>query len=181
MSDAETTDIESRLAQALAYIKKLEACSDTELVERMRGRKEKFLLEIDGLSDAQVAFSPGEGQWCVNQVCLHMQDALGVVNDEIRDLANGIATQDTTGEKVMGRLADDTGDFALTTQALMATLNTAIKVIEDLPEEPNTSFQTAHPLFGMLNYRQWITFNIMHAAIHFRQIQRLKGSPGFPG
>lgn len=181
MSDSKTTDIESRIAQALAYIKKLEASANSELVERMRGTKEKFLAEIAGLSDAQVAFSPGEGQWSMNQVCLHMQDALGFVNNGIGDLARGIATRDTTGEKIMGQLAKDPGDFALTTQALTATLDDAVDVIVALPQEPNTTLQAPHPLFGMLNYRQWIAFNLMHAVIHVRQIQRIKDSPGYPG
>ena len=180
MSDGETAKMEKRVAQGLTYIQKLEACSDTELVERMRGTKEKFLVEIDGLSDAQTAFSPGEGQWSVNQVCLHMLDALALVADAICDLAKGIESPDTTGEEVMGQLADDPGNFALTTQALTATLDQAIAVIVNLPEEPNSILRAPHPIFGMLNYREWIAFNLMHAGVHIRQIQRIKGSPGYP-
>ena len=180
MSDTETAKMEERVAQGLAYIQKLEACPNDELVERMRGTKDKFLAEIDGLSEMQIAFSPGEGQWCVNQVCLHMQDALALVADAICDLAKGNEFPDTTGEEVMGQLADDPGDFALTAKALSATLDKTIAVIMDLPAEPNATLQAPHPLFGMLNYREWIAFNIMHAVVHIRQIQRIKGSPGFP-
>ena len=181
MSDTDTTYMEKRVAQGLAYIQKLEACPNDELLERMRDTKDKFLAELEGLSSAHVLFSPGDGKWCVKQVCLHMQDALGLVADTLRDLAKGIEYPGTTGEEVMGQLADDPGDFTLTTQALTATLDKAIEVIADLPGKPNATLQAPHPIFGMLNYREWIAFNIMHAVVHIRQIHRIKGSPGFPG
>ena len=44
MSDNQTTDTEKRIAQGNAYIQKLEANSDSELVARMRGAKDKFLV-----------------------------------------------------------------------------------------------------------------------------------------
>ena len=48
--------------------------------------------------------------------------------------------------------------------------------------EKAVDFETTapHPFFGPLNCKGWILFNVMHANVHVRQMQRIKNSEGYP-
>ena len=138
-----------------------------------------LLGELDGLSDEQLDFSPGEGEWTVREVCRHVAQAVPRVTEAVGKLAGGTALPDVdTG--VIAQMIDDPGDFATLRNRVSTALEDCAESVDRLAENPDLSSRSAHPFFGPLNCRGWVALNIMHAKVHLRQIQRIKASPGYP-
>lgn len=168
-----------RLARATAWIKSTAEKPDDRILEKAHQARDAFLAELDGLSDAQLDFSPGEGEWSVREVCRHVAQAVQQVNSAVGALAGGTPLPDVDPGTI-SRMIDDPGEFGVLKNKVAAALGACADSVSVLADSPNLSLRTAHPFFGPLNCREWIAFNVMHANVHVKQVQRIKGSPGYP-
>ena len=169
-----------RLARGTAWIKSTAEKPDDKILNKARQARDAFLAELDGLSDVQLDFSPGEGEWSVREVCRHVAQAVRQVNSAVGVLAGGTTLPDVD-PGMTSRMIDDPGEFGVLKNEVAAALEACADSVSILAESPNLSLRTPHPFFGPLNCREWIAFNVMHANVHARQVQRIKGSPGYPG
>ena len=168
-----------RLAIATTWIKSTADKSDDKILEKAHQARDAFLAELDGLSDAQLDFSPGEGEWSVREVCRHVAQAVPQVNKAVGLLAGGTPLPDVD-PGVISQMIDDPGEFEALKNEVAAALEACTDSVSVLAGDPDLSLRSAHPFFGPLNCREWVAFNIMHANVHVRQVQRVKGSPGYP-
>lgn len=170
---------QERIAQASAWIAKTKDEPAADLLSRTRHMRQKFLAELDGLSEAQRTFSPGEGQWCVEEVCRHMSNALRAVSRAIESLAAGRKLPDI-GPEGLGILDPHPGSFDAVRRGVEEGFDASEKAAERLASDADLSVTLKHPVFGPLNCREWLAFNLMHVNVHVNQIRRIKGSPGYP-
>ncbi len=168
-----------RIVLGKAWIKSTAGEWNEEVREKARQIFVALLGELDGLSDEQLDFSPGEGEWTVREVCRHVAQAVPQVTKAVGKLADGTALPDVDS-RAIARMIDDPGDFATLRNRVSTALEDCAESVDRLAENPDLSLRSAHPFFGSLNCRGWVAFNIMHANLHRRQIQRIKASPGYP-
>jgi hypothetical protein len=165
---------EERLQKARAWIDEHTNDAPGQLAAMMRASGEEFLGEVSPLSEAEIVYSPGEGQWCVREVCLHVIDAIGKVGGLVPILASGTAPD--WPKPRPGVLAKDPGDFNQVLAALQKTFETATNASESLDGSPDTTALYEHPYFGPLNSRQWMAFNVLHTKAHIGQVKRVKAA-----
>lgn len=168
-----------RIAAATAVIEQTENASADEIGKLLSGACTNFLAELDALSDSQAAFSPGEGEWSVNEVCRHMSHAVRNTALGIVALAQGMGPKEKKPVR-MGVLDPDPGSFDAARQGVEEAFGACAKAIHALEEEPDLKETILHPYFGELNCRKLASFNLLHINIHVAQLQRIKSSESFP-
>ena len=168
-----------RIAAATAVIEQTENASADEIGKLLSGACTNFLAELDALSESQAAFSSGEGEWSVSEVCRHMANATRLTAGGIQMLAQGVAVGDGKPAK-MGVLDPDPGSFDAARQGVEEAFGACAGAIHALEEEPDLKETILHPYFGELNCRKLASFNLLHINVHVAQLQRIKSSENFP-
>ncbi len=170
---------QERIAAATAVIEQSENATPDEIGKQLSAVSANFLAELDGLSEAQAAFSPGEGEWSISEVCRHMANASRLTAGGIQMLAQGVAVGDGKPAK-MGVLDPDPGSFQAVRQSVEETFDACAQAVHALEGEPSLKDTLLHPYFGELNCRKLASFSILHVNVHVAQLQRIKESDGFP-
>lgn len=169
-----------RLAEATEMIGVFTAKSVEELIAAHETQRAKFHAAVDALSNAQARFSPGDGQWCINEVCRHMSNSMNKVADLSHSLAEGTRPKIEVPIQ-MGVMDDDSDDFGTLRDAVDRSFAAMIDAAKNLSNDCDIETTFPHPWFGERNCREWVAFNIMHMAVHLTQIKRIASSPEFPG
>lgn len=168
-----------RIALATAVIDEAEKESPETLTERLDEKRADFLAELDGIDETQAAYSPGESQWSIGEVCRHMANAVRATGMGIRALAQGLAP--TEKEPVeMGVLDPDPGNFEAVRQSVEEAFDSCVDAMQALKGDPNSEACILHPYFGDLNCQRLAAFNLLHINVHVAQLQRIKSTDGFP-
>ncbi len=174
-----TPAMQERLIKGMAYIEKTKVETPDGLATLMTQSRDAFMAEVNGLSEAQMSWSPGEKQWSVKEVCLHVSNAIGLCDTLIQALTQGIELEEAKDIK-MGVLDPDPGSLDTIRANVLKAFDKAIQGADGLRGAPNMTAKSPHPLFGPLDCRQWSAFNILHANVHVGQVRRVKGTAGFP-
>ncbi len=168
-----------RIAAAAAVIEETENASADEIGKLLSLACANFLAELDALSEPQAAFSPGEGEWSVSEVCRHMANATRLTAGGIQMLAQGVAVGDGKPAK-MGVLDPDPGSFEAVRKSVEETFDACVQAVHALEGEPSLKETLLHPFFGELNCRKLASFSILHINVHVAQLQRIKSAESFP-
>ncbi len=164
-------------------------------------RHMKLKAAVEGISQAQADFKPSADEWSVGEVLDHLSLSGKGILMQVRGLCEGTAKilplvgKDAT-DKFLAGVADVniTGKAPAQPDAMpthgkpigeligvLDGLLTSAK--EDLAKHEDTDLsQTKSPLatFCDLDVYQWIKFCGAHDARHVPQIERIKGSDGYP-
>ena len=170
---------QERIAAAAAVIEQTENASPNEIGKQLSEVCTKFLAELDALSESQAAFSPGEAEWSVSEVCRHMSHAVRNTALGIVALAQGMAPKKKKPVR-MGVLDPDPGSFKTVREGLEEAFDQCASAIPALASGPDLEAAILHPYFGELNCRKLAAFNLLHINVHVQQLQRIKQSPEFP-
>ncbi len=54
------------------------------------------------------------------------------------------------------------------------------RLVASLPEAGNLERTWDHPMFGSLNFREWIAFQRLHAMDHVQQMEKVKAHSDYP-
>ena len=147
------------------------------LLEALAERRRDFLGELEGLTEKHTRFSPGEGKWSIEEVGRHMAHANRRTTLGVAMLLKGKRPE---GEVKMGLLDDEAASFQEVIDANAKAIDKIEEAIGRLVGDYDMTTTFAHPIFGELNTRQWVTFCFIHLSAHINQIKRIKGSPGYP-
>jgi uncharacterized damage-inducible protein DinB len=158
------------------------------------------LKEVEGLSQAQADWKPGERDWSVGEIVHHLT---------IAEIATGkLTTKLTKDASAAGTLQPfpaDLRDLAPLSAApaasaeappvvwpehgkLIAGLLTEMKGTRERSRQSLEKLATIDPRplvfkhfrLGDLDLSQWWRLQAQHDAIHLRQIREVKATPGFP-
>lgn len=134
---------------------------------------------LEGVSEAQAAFSPSKGEWTTNEVVTHFLQATEGVNSQIRKL--------TMGEDV-GQLAPggpderpaETPTVAELSEKTVAIFEEIADLTRALEGNSNLGKKFPHPAFGQLDILQWIAFQRLHGMDHMQQIEKNNAASEYP-
>jgi DinB superfamily len=161
----------------------------------------EVLGEVEGLTQAQADWKPGEKDWSIGEVVHHLT---------IAEIATGKLTTKLTREaEAAGTLAafpPDLREFrplsaepAAAAEApqvvwpergrpidtlvadMKATRTRSLQSIEKLATADPRPLVFKHFRLGDLDLSQWWRLQVQHDGIHLRQIRDVKAAPGFPG
>ena len=143
---------------------------------RIKARLE-VLDALEDVSEEQAAFKPGENEWSISEVALHVLNGSKNVSRLVELLAQG----DTASSENIDPAKEQT-DLKineLRRQLLYDALNWS-SMTERLPASPSFTVTANHSMFGDLHSRGWYLFQRLHDLDHAGQIRSVKESQGYP-
>ena len=171
--------------QALSYIRYQGGKPLADLAALMERTAVDCARCLEGINEEQASFKPvlsgAQGpseEWAVKEVISHMLVSGAGVN---REIANLVAGQPPVREARMGVVAGADRPIAELRQRLADLWAETARLVASLPEEGSVERTWEHPMFGPLNFREWIAFQRLHALDHVQQIEKNKAAPGYPG
>lgn len=173
-------EMKERLARAAEIIKQYSAEPPAKLLERAEDQRVEFMAELDALTEEQIQFSPGEGQWSIGEVCRHSASSLTGVAQLSLALATGTPPP-IEGEIRAGVVGPDLADLEAIRKAVAQGYDAIAAATKNLEGDCNLEATFAHPWFGQRNCHEWVAFNILHMAVHVNQVKRIKAAAGYPG
>jgi len=147
------------------------------LMERTRADWERCL---EGMTEAQASFAPGE-EWPARQVVAHFLEVTDGVNLRIAKLTAGEVPA-STEEAELAR-AGKTPDCETTDkmrQGVADVFDEIIKLTRALEGNAYLERQFPHSAFGQLTILEWIAFQRIHGMDHIGQVDKNKADAGYP-
>lgn len=169
------------------------------------GRDRNGLLDaVTGLTEAQLDYKPGEGQWSISDILHHLalsdesnakltsfaakQADAGVLPpdaspaESMLGCMDGFASAMGQGAQAPDRVAPKSHLPAEESLArLRASRTKILEALHKISQYDLISISYPHPVLGPLHYYQWLFLAGWHEARHVAQIGRIKSHGGFPG
>ena len=158
------------------------------------------LKEVEGLSQAQADWQPGENEWSVGEIVHHLtiaEIATGKLTTKLTKDADAAGTLKPF-PAALRELSPLSADPAASAQAppvvwpergkpivtligdMKGTRERSRQSIEKLATVDPRPLVWKHFRLGDLDLSQWWRLQAQHDAIHLRQIRDVKTAPGFP-
>ena len=140
-----------------------------ELVEKVRTDLQQVRAAIESFPASRWNDPPHEGEWCANEVAAHLADSSHAV-------AAGIVTAIEQGTKP-GRISDvmahtnERREPADWWKQIDADREALFSCLATVKGDEHLDIAWEHPMFGDLNWREWLLFTRIHDLDHARQIQ----------
>jgi hypothetical protein len=175
-----------------------------ELVDRISRQREKLLVSISGLSDAQLNHKAEKTAWSVSDVLSHVSlvdeaNAKLTSNMLKRARANSLPPDPSPDASVIDSMDDifvrmnaakfQAPEFVAphshspvdeSRARLKASRERMLANVEQLDGYDLSGLTYPHPFAGDLNTYQWVLMAGAHEFRHAEQINRMKSQPGFP-
>jgi hypothetical protein len=169
------------IQQAVGYCRHQASKGVDSLAALMERTGQDWQRTLDGMSDEQTAFAPGN-EWSARQVVAHFLDVTGGVNKQVQKLTGGgLAGLEVDEEKLATegkapapQTVPEMQDRVSAIFGKIVTLTRSLEGNEHLQEE------FPHPMFGKLNILEWIAFQRLHSMDHMQQIEKNKAAEGYP-
>ncbi len=160
------------------YVSQGERYSFSEIWPRAVKARLELLGAIEGVSEELSAWAPGNGDWSIKEVAVHILNSSRNTRRLVQALSAGEGgdssgvetpreTTDTPLEELHAQLRDDGIEWSA---AIMA-----------LPARPPLEPTAPHSMFGEMHARAWYLFQRTHDQDHRGQIEAVKAAPGYPG
>ncbi|WP_181586671.1 MULTISPECIES: DinB family protein [Paenibacillus] len=159
---------------------------------------ERYLQELELMSDAQLSYKPSETEWSVGQMYQHLiQSAMKMHLANVRLCINAdekAVKKTEQGKTEAGKAVFAQGSFPPIRIHVPASpeytplqpngresiiqgfseVKDEMRRMELLLEETTLESTLPHPSFGRLNAEEWFALVEMHYRHHFLQLERLK-------
>ncbi len=162
--------------QALSYIRHQAAKSMDDLATLMERTGADCARCLEGVSEEQATFQYDE-EWSIKEVLGHMLVSGKGVN---REIANLVENSPSEKEARMGVSSGGDRPIEELRQVLADLWRETGRLVGSLPEDGNLERTWDHPMFGSLNFREWIAFQRLHAMDHVQQMEKVKAHPDYP-
>jgi hypothetical protein len=162
--------------QALSYIRHQASKSMDDLATLMERTGAECARCLEGVSDGQATFNYDK-EWSIKEMLGHMLGSGAGVNREIGNLVEG---RPSTREARMGVASGADRSIRELRRALANLWSETGRLVASLPEGGNLERTWEHPMFGPLNFREWIAFQRLHAMDHIQQMEKVKAHSDYP-
>jgi hypothetical protein len=169
------------IAQALGYMHHQAAKGFEDLLALMDRTAGDWLRALEGITEAQANFKPGE-EWCLKELLGHVLHSNRGVNQQIAEMGEVESPKPSEKVRAMGELSAEMVQLSIDElrREVAAAFEENKTMVKSL-ERSNKLEQTfPHPLFGQLNLKEWIAFQRVHAMDHIQQLDQIKADPGYP-
>ena len=155
-----------------------ERYSFAELWPRVSKARLELLDAFDGVTEEQANWEPGDGNWSIKEVAVHILNSSRNTRRLVQALSAGRVgdssgvetpreTTSTPFELLRSQLRDDGIEWS--------------GAILGLPERPPLEPTAPHSMFGDLHARAWYLFQRTHDQDHRGQMEAVKAVAGYPG
>jgi len=148
-----------------------------ELWPRMIAERGALMVAIDGVTDEQADWSPGEGEWTIREIVEHVLSVSRSTLRLIEDLAAGRPESDREPRPE----SKMPSSFTRLISHLAEHSVRLCSLPERLPPSTDLQMTSPHSNFGELNSRAWFLFNRIHDTDHRKQIEAIQAAAGYPG
>ncbi|MCH8920871.1 MAG: DinB family protein [Chloroflexi bacterium] len=162
--------------QALSYIRHQASKSLGDLVALIERTAADCDRCLEDVSEEQAAFRYDE-EWCIKEVLGHMLVSGKGVNHEIANLVEDSPSAREARMGIVSGADRPVGELRQTLTDLWAETG---RLVGSLPEDGNLERTWDHPMFGSLNFREWIAFQRLHAMDHVQQMEKVKAHSDYP-
>lgn len=158
-----------------SYIRHQATKSRGAIVDMVAANQTRYLGTISPLTDeAARRTPPGEGEWCVRELTLHVIATQDHVATVIHHASRGEQPPPRDPPGGIGMTIPDEGQpFAALVERLRTTNQAMLETIRNVPESPNLEVMAAHPFFGPLDCLQWSVFQRIHDEDHIQHAARI--------
>lgn len=148
-----------------------------EQFEAYAAAPEQFAAALSGLSETQMAFSPTEDEWSINEIIIHTADAEVFYYERLRKtIAEDTPSINAFDENAFQQKLIYRSQSRGLGLALFAALrNSSSALLSTLP--PETWERTCiHPKRGPLSLYDLFVSSLGHSTAHLEQIEHLKAT-----
>jgi hypothetical protein len=143
----------------------------------------RLVASLEGVSEAQMQFSPGSGEgeeaMGIAEVMGHLISIEAIFAARIRQL--GLGEEINVTRTYPGYHEDvTTHDRAALEQLFSETGHLMQTAIDEVDGHERLDTLDSHRLFGPLNCRGWFRLHGVHLEDHVHQIAKIKAMPGYP-
>jgi len=170
------------------------------LINLLEANAEKFLTDIDHVSDDQWKFKPNSNAWSVGEVSEHITLSEGLLysiiqktllappDDEKAETLAGnekqllVSVMDRSVKAQAPEVIKPTGRFVTKKELIEAFKMARAQTIDYVKttQDPLKNHIARHPAFGELTTYQWLVFIAGHANRHVAQLEEVKANINFP-
>lgn len=148
----------------------------SSLSTRLHYQHKSIMNIVEGLSDEQIRRQVITGKWSIFENIVHLQTYQHVFIERIKQLLQG-------NNPVFERYTAEADPLFLencglsSREVLHDLITTRKKMSGEMPKLPETDFEKTanHPVFGTMNFLQWLEFFLLHEAHHLYAVFRLAG------
>lgn len=170
------------------------------LWNELQAAREELLKEVEGLSQAQADWRPGDGEWSIGEILHHVtlgEIATGKLTTKLvreAEVAGKLAPYppDLTGfapiprpqpgrptgapPHILPETGQPIGQLLAELRSTRARTRQSIERLGSVDPRPLT---WEHVTFGVLDLGQWWKLILTHDRMHLEQIRAAKAAPGF--
>ena len=146
-----------------------------EIIESLRVLPERVREEVGGLSEEQLRFRPGEGQWCIKEVIGHLRDFAEIDHDRLMRMISmespllpGYDQEELVRERKYLE-----ADLAPVLSELASFREQTVHVLTELVDA-NWARQGRHEETGRMSILQFMERLARHEAMHLEHVRALK-------
>ncbi|HZI25242.1 MAG TPA: DinB family protein [Chryseolinea sp.] len=170
------------------------------VVELLEANANKFLADIEDVTDKQWKFKPVSNVWSVGEVSEHITLSEGLLFsivqktlaappdcEKAKTLAGNekqllVSVMDRSVKAQAPEVISPSGSFATKKELIEAFKIARDKTINYVKttEDPLKNHIARHPAFGELTTYQWLVFIAGHANRHVAQLEEVKKNINFP-
>jgi len=148
-----------------------------ELWPRVVRARLDLIEALDGVSEEQSAFRPGEDEWTIGEIAAHILASSQAARRIVQALVRG---DHESGEGVEAGLVPPDRPLPALSAALIEDGLAWSALTPTLHERPPIEPVTRHFMFGDLHARAWYLFQRVHDLDHAGQIAAVKEAAGYP-
>jgi uncharacterized damage-inducible protein DinB len=147
-----------------------------DLVEKVRGDMQQLREAAEAVPAAKFATRPAEGEWSANDVMAHVVDGGRSVGSGIVAAIDGTGRPGTVSDRM--ERANSEQDAAAWWSELDAGRERLFARVRAAKGDEHLDITWEHPMFGPLNWREWLLFLRIHDLDHARQVQAVTQALG---
>jgi hypothetical protein len=154
-----------------------------ELRPIVAAARDRIVASLEGVSEAQMQFSPGSGEgeeaMGIAEVMGHLISIEAIFAERIRQL--GLGEEINVTRTYPGYHEDVTaGDREALEQLFAETGELMLAAVDEIDGRERLDTFDSHRLFGPLNCRGWFRLHGIHLEDHVHQIAKIKAMQGYP-
>ncbi|MGE5596417.1 MAG: DinB family protein [Hyphomicrobiales bacterium] len=140
-----------------------------DLVEKVRTDMGQLRAAIEAVPADGFGRRPAEGEWSANEILAHLLASSADVARGIVTVLDGGAPPERVADAIKGTTEQRTGSEWW--QALRDDRERLFERVSKARGDERLDVTWLHPMFGQLNWREWLLFTRIHDLDHARQLQ----------
>ena len=161
------------------HLSPLNTLTDEQLKAEVAEAFGRLAAELGSLSEAQATWKPAADEWSAAEVGDHMALGTGVLGKIAGMLAQGQRPGDEDWDPPP-QFKGDAGDLDSVRARLGSLPQHTAELFDKCIATDRTDVTADNSFVGEMNWREWYYFLRVHALSHVEQIEKLRGSAGFP-